>query len=102
MSTLNTSLELVKIIADLQVSTMVTVTVLITVGAIATAIGFAFLGSKFMESIARQPEIASQLQTKLFIIAGLLDAIAMIGTGLALFIIFNNPFMAAVVTYLPK
>jgi len=35
------------------------------------------------------------LQTKLFIIAGLLDAVSMIGVGVALLYTFNNPFLTA-------
>ena len=36
------------------------------------------------------------LQVKMFIVAGLLDAVAMIGIGFALFFTFANPFLAAV------
>jgi F-type H+-transporting ATPase subunit c len=39
-----------------------------------------------------------QLQTKLFVIAGLLDAISMIGVGVALLFTFNNPFLTAVLS----
>jgi F-type H+-transporting ATPase subunit c len=39
-----------------------------------------------------------QLQTKLFVIAGLLDAISMIGVGVALLFTFNNPFLTAITT----
>jgi F-type H+-transporting ATPase subunit c len=39
-----------------------------------------------------------QLQTKLFVIAGLLDAISMIGVGVALLYTFSNPFLAALQT----
>jgi len=35
------------------------------------------------------------LQTKLFIIAGLLDAISMIGVGVAMLYTFSNPFLSA-------
>ena len=38
-------------------------------------------------------ELASSLQTKMFIVAGLLDAIAMIAVGIALLFIFANPFI---------
>lgn len=48
---------------------------LIGLGALGTGIGFALLGGKFLESTARQPELGSQLQTKMFIVAGLLDAV---------------------------
>ena len=57
-------------------------------GALATGIGFALLGGKLLESSARQPEMAPQLQTKTFIMAGLLDAVPMIGVGIAMYLIF--------------
>jgi F-type H+-transporting ATPase subunit c len=34
------------------------------------------------------------LQTKMFIVAGLLDAISMIAVGVALFFVFANPFLS--------
>ncbi|MBU3845901.1 MAG: F0F1 ATP synthase subunit C [Candidatus Acinetobacter avistercoris] len=65
---------------------------LIAFGALGTAIGFGLLGGRFLEAVARQPELAPQLQTRMFLIAGLLDAVPMIGVGIGLFIIFANPF----------
>jgi F-type H+-transporting ATPase subunit c len=61
---------------------------LIGLGALGTAIGFGLLGGKFLESAARQPELAPQLQVKMFIVAGLIDAIAMIGVAIGLYILF--------------
>ncbi|MEF1305483.1 F0F1 ATP synthase subunit C, partial [Vibrio owensii] len=58
-----------------------------------TAIGFALLGGKFLEGAARQPEMAPMLQVKMFIIAGLLDAVPMIGIVIALLFTFANPFV---------
>ncbi|WP_066800963.1 F0F1 ATP synthase subunit C [Moraxella oblonga] len=72
--------------------TLLAVAILIGLGALATGIGFAILGGKFLESTARQPELASQLQTKMFIVAGLLDAVPMIGVGIAMLLLFANPF----------
>src|ERR1700730_3431562 len=89
-------------IAHLQSTTIFAVAILISVGAIGTAIGFALLGGKFLEGAARQPEMMPQLQVKMFIIAGLLDAVTMIGVGVALFFTFANPFLAELVKYLPK
>ena len=74
------------------------VAIIVGLGAIGTALGFAILGGKFLEASARQPELMPQLQTKLFVIAGLLDAISMIGVGVALLFTFNNPFLNAVLT----
>lgn len=79
--------------ALVQGMTAVTVGLLIGLGALGTAIGFGILGGKFLEGSARQPELIPTLQIKLFIVAGLLDAVAMIGVGIALFFTFANPFV---------
>ena len=71
----------------------IAVAVLIGFGALGTALGFGLLGGRFLEGAARQPEMTPMLQTKMFIVAGLLDAVPMIGVGIALFITFANPFV---------
>ncbi|ELA09542.1 F0F1 ATP synthase subunit C [Moraxella macacae 0408225] len=76
---------------ELASMTVLAVALLIGLGALATGIGFAILGGKFLESVARQPELGSQLQTRMFIVAGLLDAVPMIGVGIAMLLLFANP-----------
>lgn len=85
-----------KLTADVQGMTVIAVAMLIGLAAFGTAIGFGLLGGKFLESAARQPEMVPMLQVKMFIIAGLLDAVSMIGVGIALFFTFNNPFLGAI------
>ncbi|QLB20780.1 F0F1 ATP synthase subunit C [Vespertiliibacter pulmonis] len=74
-------------------ATIIGASILLAFAALGTAIGFGLLGGKYLESSARQPELANSLQTKMFIVAGLLDAIAMIAVGLSLLFIFANPFL---------
>jgi len=62
--------------------------IIIGLAALSTGIGFALLGGKLLEATARQPELGPQLQTKTFIMAGLLDAVPMIGVGIAMYLIF--------------
>ncbi|MBK79439.1 MAG: ATP F0F1 synthase subunit C [Gammaproteobacteria bacterium] len=57
-------------------------------GAIGAAIGVGILGGKFMEGVARQPELLPMLRTQLFIILGLVDAVPMIAVGISLYLIF--------------
>ena len=83
------------LVSQIQGMTALAAAIMIGLGAIGTALGFGILAGKFLESSARQPEMIPVLQTKLFIIAGLLDAISMIGVGVALLYTFNNPFLAA-------
>jgi len=82
--------------------TVIAAGLLIGLGALGTAIGFALLGGKFLESSARQPELTPMLQTKMFIVAGLLDAVAMIGIGFALFFTFANPFVTSFLATIGK
>ena len=44
-------------------------------GAIGSAVGLGVLGSKFMEGIARQPELRPFLLTNFFIVLALVEAI---------------------------
>ena len=94
------SLEVARMVAEFQGTAMLVVGILIAAGAIGTAIGFALMGGKFLESAARQPEMIPQLRVNMFILAGLLDAVSMIGVGVAFLFVFNNPFMGALSAYL--
>ena len=62
-------------------------------GALGTAIGFGLLGGKLLESAARQPELAPMLQVKMFLVAGLIDAIAVIGIGIGIWFTVANPMI---------
>jgi F-type H+-transporting ATPase subunit c len=74
--------------------TLIAVSILIGMGALGTAIGFGLLGGRFLEGSARQPEMVPMLQVKMFIVAGLLDAVTMIGVGIGLFLLFANPYLS--------
>jgi F-type H+-transporting ATPase subunit c len=67
---------------------LIAVALLIGLGALGTALGFALLGGKLLEGSARQPELAPMLQGKMFLIAGLLDAVPMIGVGIGMYVLF--------------
>ena len=99
---INTQMQVAQVVSSLQSSTIIAVAILIGLGALGTAVGFAILGGKFLEGAARQPEMIPQLQVKLFIVAGLLDAVSMIGVAIALLFTFANPFMKQILEYLPK
>ena len=75
--------------------TAIAVAILIGLGALGVGIGMGLLGGRFLEGAARQPELTPMLQTKMFIVAALVDAVAMIGIGFALFFTFANPFVTA-------
>ena len=82
-----------SVIGQLEGMTVIAAALLIGLGALGTAIGFGLLGGKFLEGSARQPELAPMLQVKMFLVAGLLDAVTMIGVGIALWFTVNSPFL---------
>jgi len=85
-------------IAQVQGMTALAVGLIFGMGALGTAIGFGILGGRFLEGIARQPELGPTLLVRMFIVAALVDAVAFIGIGFALFFTFANPFLTGVQT----
>jgi F-type H+-transporting ATPase subunit c len=88
-------MENLALSAEVMQFSLLAAGLLIGLGALGTGIGFAILGGKFLEGAARQPELTPMLQTKMFIVAALLDAVPMIGVAIALLLLFANPFLSA-------
>lgn len=65
---------------------------IIGLGAIGACLGIGLMGGKYIEASARQPELMNALQTKMFLLAGLIDAAFLIGVGIAMMFAFANPF----------
>lgn len=82
-----------EMIALIQANTAIAIGLIFAFAALGTGIGFGLLGGKFLEGAARQPELAGMLQVRMFIIAGLLDALSIIGVGFAAFLLFANPLL---------
>lgn len=89
-------MEVGSIIASVQGMSAIAVGLLIGLPALGTAIGFGLLGGKFLEGIARQPELKGMLMLNMFIIAGLVDAFAAISIAMGFIVMFVNPFLTQV------
>ena len=61
---------------------------LMGLGAIGSAIGIGILGGKYLDGIARQPELQPMLMTQLFLVLALVDAVPIIAVGISLYMIF--------------
>ena len=70
--------------------TALAIAIMLGLAAIGAAIGIALMGGKFLEGVARQPELANSLQTKMFLLAGLIDAIPIIAVAIALYFLFAS------------
>lgn len=57
---------------------------------VGAGIGMGILGSKYLEGAARQPELVPMLRNQFFIVAGLVDAVPIIGVGVGLAIAFGG------------
>jgi F-type H+-transporting ATPase subunit c len=85
-------------LADVQGMTALAIGLIIGLGAIGACIGIGIMGSKFLEAAARQPELMPELQTRMFLLAGLIDAAFLIGVALAFFFAFANPLLSVLGT----
>ena len=65
---------------------------IVGLGALGADLGIGLMGGKFLESSARQPELMNDLQAKMFVLAGLIDAAFLIGVAIALLFAFASPF----------
>ncbi len=62
--------------------------ILMGLGAIGSGVGIGILSGKYLEGVARQPELQPMLMTQLFIALALVDAIPIIAVGISLYLIF--------------
>lgn len=81
-------------IANIQGLTAIGIVIIIGLGAIGACIGIALMGGKYIEACARQPELINPLQTKMFLLAGLIDAAFLIGVGVAMLFALANPLLS--------
>jgi F-type H+-transporting ATPase subunit c len=57
-------------------------------GAMGAAVGIGILGGRFLEGVARQPELIPTLRTQFFIVMGLVDALPVIAIAIGLYVLF--------------
>lgn len=94
-------IEVARVIAAVQGLTTIAAALLIGLSALGTAIGFGVLGGKFLEGVARQPELTGMLMGRMFLVAALVDAFAAIGIAMGLYLFFaKNPFLGVVMDHL--
>lgn len=89
--------EVAQLVANVQGLTAIAAAIFIGLAAVGAGIGLGILGGKFLEGAARQPELSAFLMLRMFLIAGLVDALAVISLAMGLILMFaDNPFLSAV------
>ena len=89
-----------QLLAMIQAYTGVGIGLMIGLGALGACIGMGVMGSKYLESMARQPELNPMLTGRMFLLVGLIDAIPIIGVGIALYLIFVDPFSGKMLAHM--
>jgi F-type H+-transporting ATPase subunit c len=88
-------MDKMQALAMIQGLTGVGIGLIIGLGALGACVGVGIMCSRFLEGAARQPELMPQLQAKVFLLLGLIDASFIIGVGLAMLFAFGNPLIPA-------
>jgi F-type H+-transporting ATPase subunit c len=70
--------------------------IMVAAGA-ASALGWAVICSKYMDGIARQPELMPMLRVQMFIAGGLMESFPFIILAMAMWFIFANPFLGVAI-----
>ena len=87
-------------LASVEGMTAIAAGLILGLAGIGAAIGMGLMGGKFLEGASRQPELVPMLQGKMFLLVGLIDAIPIIGVGIALYLTFVDPFAGKIAAHL--
>ncbi|QKT03606.1 F0F1 ATP synthase subunit C [Ectothiorhodospiraceae bacterium 2226] len=85
-----------EIIASVYSFTAIGVGIILAAAGLGSALGWGLICSKYIEGIARQPEMRPQLMGQMLFTGGLMEAFPMIVLGMAMWFVFANPFAGAV------
>lgn len=84
-----------EMITQIYAYTALVVGFLLTAAGFGSALGWALICSKYLEGVARQPEMQRPLMIQMFISGGLMEAFPFIILGISMWFIFANPFLGA-------
>lgn len=74
-------------------ASLIAISILGAGASIAAGIGDGLVSGRAIESMARQPEMASDLRTNMFICIGLIESLPIIAIVIAFVLLFANPFV---------
>lgn len=84
-----------NVIASIYGMTAVGVGIILAAAGLGSALGWGIICSKYLEGIARQPEMRAQLMGQMLFTGGLMEAFPMIVLGMSMWFVFANPFVGA-------
>lgn len=69
--------------------------IILAAAGLGSALGWGMICSKYLEGIARQPEMRPVLMGQMLFTGGLMEAFPMIVLGISMWFVFANPFVDA-------
>lgn len=82
-------------VALIYSATALGVGIILAAAGLGSALGWGMICGRYIDGIARQPELRPQLLGQMLFTGGLMEAFPMIVLGMAMWFIFANPFMGA-------
>ena len=89
-------MEHIQYLAMIQSYTAIGLGLMIGLAALGACIGIGIMCASFLEGAARQPEMIPQLQGKVFLLLGLIDASFIISVGIVMMFAFADPLLSAI------
>lgn len=80
-------------IAMIYAFTAAGVGIILGLAGLGSAIGWGLICGRFIEGVARQPELRAQLTGQMLFVGGLMEAFPFIVLGIAMWFTFANPFL---------
>ncbi|HWU69307.1 MAG TPA: F0F1 ATP synthase subunit C [Stenotrophobium sp.] len=68
--------------------------IILGLAGLGSALGWGLICSRFIEGIARQPELRAQLTGQMLFVGGLMEAFPFIVLGISMWFTFANPFLS--------
>jgi F-type H+-transporting ATPase subunit c len=83
------------LVTTIYAYTSIGVGVMLAAAGLGSALGWGLICAKYMEGVARQPEMMPTLRIQMFITAGLMESFPFIVLAFAMWFVFANPFIGA-------
>ncbi len=83
-------------LAMIQSYTAIGIGLIVGLGALGACLGIGIMCASFLDGAARQPEMIPELQTKVFLLLGLIDASFIIAVGIVFLFAFANPLLSVI------
>lgn len=81
-------------LAMIYAATAAGVGIILGLAGLGSAIGWGLITSRFIEGIARQPELRASLTGQMLFVGGLMESFPFIVLGISMWFTFANPFVS--------